>query len=182
MKDVVREGHPSLTTVAKEVTLPATDDDIKLLQDMLQFVKNSQDIELAEEYDLRPGVGIAAPQLGIEKRMFAVNFEDPKGRIYSGGFINPKIVSHSVELTYLPSGEGCLSVDRDVPGIVPRYRRISLKATNLDGEEIKLRLKDYAAIVFQHEFDHLNGVMFYDHINEDDPFQAPDNAKPCELE
>ncbi|WP_425438860.1 peptide deformylase [Pelagirhabdus alkalitolerans] len=182
MKDVVREGHPSLTKVAKEVKLPATDEDKKLLHDMLEFVKNSQDIDMAEEYDLRPGVGIAAPQLGVEKRMFAVHFEDPKGRLYSGGFFNPKIASHSVEMTYLPSGEGCLSVDRDVPGIVPRYRRITLKATNLEGDEVKFRLKDYAAIVFQHEFDHLNGVMFYDHINEADPFKAPENAKACDLE
>ena len=80
--------------------------------------------------------------------------------------INPKIVSHSVEKTYLASGEGCLSVDRDVEGYVPRYARITIKAFDLEGNEFKKRLKGLAAIAFQHELDHLNGVMFYDHIDK----------------
>lgn len=92
----------------------------------------------------------------------------------------PKIISHSVERTYLQSGEGCLSVDREVPGYVPRYTRITVKATSINGEEVKLRLKGLPAIVFQHEIDHLNGVMFYDHINKENPFAAPDGSKPLE--
>ncbi len=52
-----------------------------------------------------------------------------------------KIISHSVERTYLQGGEGCLSVDREVPGYVPRYTRITVKATSINGEEVKLRLK-----------------------------------------
>ena len=51
-----------------------------------------------------------------------------------------------------------------------------MKATTLEGEEVKLRLKGYAAVVFQHEIDHLNGVMFYDHIDENDPMTPPENA------
>ncbi len=69
--------------------------------------------------------------------------------------INPKIVSHSVEKTYLTSGEGCLSVDRDVDGFVPRYARITVKAFDPDGKEFKKRLKGLPAIAFQHELDHL---------------------------
>ncbi|WP_430786222.1 peptide deformylase [Virgibacillus flavescens] len=177
MKDIVREGHPSLREVAKEVPIPATSENAKLLEEMLLFLKNSQDDEIAREFDLRPGVGLAAPQLGITKRMIAVHFEDPNGNKYSYGLFNPRIVSHSVEQAYLTSGEGCLSVDRNVEGYVPRYARITLKATDLEGKEIKLRLRDYAAIVLQHEIDHLNGVMFYDHINTDNPMVAPENAK-----
>lgn len=177
MDDVVREGHPSLREIASEVSIPPSEEDILLLSDMLEFLKNSQDEKTCARYNLRPGVGIAAPQLGINKRLVAVHFEDGNGKEYSYGLINPKIISHSVEKAYLAVGEGCLSVDRNVEGFVPRYARITVKATTIDGEEIKLRLKDYAAIVFQHEIDHLNGVMFYDHINKENPFAIPENSK-----
>ncbi|KGX91546.1 peptide deformylase [Pontibacillus halophilus JSM 076056 = DSM 19796] len=180
MNDIVLEGHPTLREVAKEVPLPASEEDKQTLTEMLQYLKNSQDDEMAAQYDLRPGVGLAAPQLGIKKRMLAVHFEDFNGKSYSHGLFNPRIVSHSVELGYLSSGEGCLSVEREVPGYVPRYARITVKATDLNGEEVKLRLKGFAAIVFQHEIDHLNGVMFYDHINHDNPFSEPENAKPVD--
>ncbi|TFJ94509.1 peptide deformylase [Lentibacillus salicampi] len=178
MDDIVREGHPSLREKAEEVPIPPSDEDRQLLNDMLTFIKNSQDEKIADEYHLRPGVGLAATQLGINKRMCAVHFEDLKGKMYSYGLINPKIVSHSVEQAYLSAGEGCLSVDRDVEGYVPRNARITVKAIGLDGKELKLRLRDYAAIVVQHEIDHLNGVMFYDHINQSNPFAIPDHSKP----
>ncbi|MCT2538116.1 peptide deformylase [Aquibacillus koreensis] len=177
MDDIVREGHPVLTQVAKEVPMPPSIEDTDVLKEMLQYLKNSQDDEIAKEYGLRPGVGLAAPQIGLPKRMIAVHFEDYDEKLYSYGLFNPKIVSHSVEKTYLSTGEGCLSVDREVPGFVPRYRRITVKATDLEGNQLKLRLKGFAAIVFQHEIDHLNGIMFYDHINKEDPFAEPENAQ-----
>ncbi|WP_164669169.1 peptide deformylase [Virgibacillus doumboii] len=180
MDDIVREGHPSLREKAQDVPVPPTEEDIQLLNDILTFVKNSQDEELASKYNLRPGVGLAAPQLGINKRMCAVHLEDAKGNLYSYGLINPRIVSHSVERAYLAAGEGCLSVDRNVEGYVPRNARITVKAIGLDGNELKLRLRDYPAIVFQHEIDHLNGIMFYDHINKEKPFAVPDNSKAIE--
>ncbi|MCP8616059.1 peptide deformylase [Salirhabdus salicampi] len=176
MDDIVREGHPVLREKANEVPLPPSTDDQNTLEKMLEYLKNSQDDEIAEKYNLRPGVGLAAPQIGLSKRMIAVHFIDFHNKEYSYGLFNPKIVSHSVEKTYLSSGEGCLSVDREVPGIVPRYNRITVKATDLEGKEVKLRLKGFASIVFQHEIDHLNGVMFYDHIDKDDPFTVPENA------
>lgn len=180
MKDVVREGHPSLRTVADEVSLPPSEDEIQLLNDMLSFLKNSQDEDTCTKYKLRPGVGLAAPQLAVNKRMIAVHFTDNKDRLYSYGLFNPKIVSHSVDKAYLASGEGCLSVDRPVEGYVPRYARVTITAKDLEGNDVKLRLRDYAAIVFQHELDHLNGVMFYDYINENNPYAIPDNAKAVE--
>ncbi|WP_026771415.1 peptide deformylase [Sediminibacillus sp. JSM 1682029] len=180
MDDIVREGNPILTETAEEVSLPPTEEEKETLEEMLQFLKNSQDEETAEQYNLRPGVGLAAPQIGISKRMIAVHFEDFDGKQYSHGLFNPRIISHSVEKAYLSTGEGCLSVDREVPGYVPRYARITVKATDLEGNPVKLRLKGYAAIVFQHEIDHLNGVMFYDYINPVNPFEAPENSKPIE--
>ncbi|XQY93336.1 peptide deformylase [Metabacillus sp. HB246100] len=176
MNDIIREGHPTLRKVAEEVPLPASEEDKKTLQDMLDYVKNSQDPDIAEKYGLRPGIGIAAPQINVSKRMLAIYVKDEKGEQHSYALFNPKIVSHSIEGSYLSSGEGCLSVDRAVPGIVPRYARIRVKATNVDGEKIDIRLRGLLAIVFQHEIDHLNGVMFYDHINEENPYQEPENA------
>ncbi|MFD2639642.1 peptide deformylase [Piscibacillus salipiscarius] len=180
MDQIVREGDPVLREKAKEVELPASTKDQETLEEMLQFIKNSQNEEIAKKYDLRPGVGLAAPQIGLSKRMLAVHFTDFNDREYSMGLFNPKIISHSVEKTYLKGGEGCLSVDRDVPGIVPRYARITIKGTNLNDEEVKLRLKGYAAIVFQHEIDHLDGIMFYDHINQNDPLHPPENSTPAD--
>ncbi|MFC0470592.1 peptide deformylase [Halalkalibacter kiskunsagensis] len=164
MKDIVREGDPVLRQVAKEVPLPANKEDIQTLQKMLEFVINSQDPDLAEKYELRPGVGVAAPQIGISKRMFAIHVTDEQDQLYSMGLFNPRIVSHSIEETHLEGGEGCLSVDRDIQGNVPRYSRITVKGTNLNGEDVTLRLRGLVAIVFQHELDHLNGIMFYDRI------------------
>ncbi|MCP8970313.1 peptide deformylase [Ectobacillus ponti] len=180
MEHIVREGHPALREPAAEVTLPPSEDDLHTLRSMIEFVMNSQNPEMAAEYGLRPGIGLAAPQLGVQKRMIAVHVYDKDGTLHSYALFNPKIVSHSVERTYLTTGEGCLSVDRDVPGYVPRYARITVKAVSLEGEEVKLRLKGLPAIVFQHEIDHLNGVMFYDHINKDDPFAVPEHAAPLE--
>ncbi|NSL50710.1 peptide deformylase [Calidifontibacillus erzurumensis] len=176
MKDIVREGHPALRAKAEEVVLPASDEDKQTLKAMIEFVINSQDPEIAAKYGLRPGIGLAAPQLGISKRMIAVHVVDEDDKLYSYALFNPKIVSHSTKKCYLAGGEGCLSVDRDVPGYVPRYFKITVKATDLEGKEVNLRLKGLPAIVFQHEIDHLNGIMFYDHINKQDPFKAPEDA------
>src|SRR5699024_9218077 len=143
---------------------------------MLEFLKNSQDEKIAEKYNLRAGVGLAAPQLGIDKRIIAVHFDDPKGRRYSYKLFNPKIVSHSVEKAYLAGGEGCLSVDRDVVGYLVLHLLTTVYAYDADVYSLKLRLRGYVAIVYQHEIDYLYGIIFYDHINEDNPFYIPENA------
>ncbi|WP_078547414.1 peptide deformylase [Litchfieldia alkalitelluris] len=181
MDNIVREGHPSLRKVAEEVNNEPSHDEKRILGEMLEFVKNSQDPQIAEKYGLRPGIGLAAPQINITKRMIAVHLKDKDDRLYSYALFNPKIVSHSVEKSYLTHGEGCLSVDREVQGIVPRHARIKVKGKTIDGQEILIKLKGLPSIVFQHEIDHLNGVMFYDHINKNDPFMVPENAIPIEL-
>lgn len=180
MEDIIREGHPTLRTRAEEITFPLTEEDRQLSHDMLEYLMNSQDPVMAEKYNLRGGIGLAANQVNCLKRMFALHLEDEKGELLSFVAINPKIVSHSVEQTYITSGEGCLSVDRAVPGYVPRYARITVKFMTIDGEEKKMRLSGLPAIAFQHELDHLNGVMFYDRINEKDPFGEIPNATPYE--
>ena len=174
MKDIIREGNPTLRAVCDEVPVPLTAEDIQLGNDMLEFLHNSQDPEMAEKYELRGGVGLAAPQLDIKKRIIALlvpsnNPEKPEP-ILETVMYNPKIVSHSVQDACLADGEGCLSVDREVPGYVVRHARVTVTYTDMNGETQKIRLKNYPAIVVQHEIDHLNGVMFYDHINAKNPF------------
>jgi len=180
MEHIVREGHPALRTHAEELSFPLSVVDRELSEDLMGYVINSQDPDLSEKLDLRPGIGLAAPQLGKSKRMFALHITDDILEAISFVAINPKIVSHSIEKTYLPSGEGCLSVDRDVEGYVPRYARITIKAYDPDGNEFKKRLKGLAAIAFQHELDHLNGVMFFDHIDKEVPFKDIPGATPLE--
>jgi peptide deformylase len=176
MDDIIRDGHPTLRKVAEEVAMPLSEEDKQILISLLEFVKNSQNPEISSKHGLRAGIGLAAPQINVSKRMIAVHLKDDKGNLLSYALFNPKIVSHSVEQAYLSSGEGCLSVDEAIPGYVPRYARVTVKGYDLNGEEVKLRLKGLPSICFQHEIDHLNGVMFYDHINKKDPLKPIEGA------
>ncbi|MFT9427807.1 MAG: peptide deformylase [Sporolactobacillus sp.] len=176
MDDIIREGNPILRQVAEDVSLPASDEEKETLREMLEFLKNSQDPETAKKYQLRAGIGLAAPQIAISKRMIAIYLDDDNGKHHEYMLFNPKIVSHSIENTYLDGGEGCLSVDREVPGYVPRHARIKVKAFDINGKPLTLRLKGYPSIAVQHEIDHLNGILFYDHINKEDPFKIPDHV------
>ncbi|OTN89017.1 peptide deformylase [Enterococcus sp. 7E2_DIV0204] len=180
MDNIIREGNPTLRSVAKEVALPLSNEDIKLGEDMMEFLHNSQDPVKAEELRLRGGVGLAAPQLDISKRIIAVHvpngdLENPEPAL-SAVMYNPKILSHSVQDACLGEGEGCLSVDREVPGYVVRHNKITLSYVDVSGIKQKIRLKNYEAIVVQHEIDHLNGIMFYDHIDSENPYALKDGV------
>jgi peptide deformylase len=173
MKDVIREGHETLRLRAKEVELPLNDEDKETLKLMMEFLENSQNPDISEEYELRPGVGIAAPQINISKRMIAVLTTDEKNeRLYKLLLVNPRIVSHSVQKSYLPGGEGCLSVDRETEGIVARHKKITVRAHlyNVEEDELKeveIRISGFVSIVLQHEIDHLNGVLYVDQLKEE---------------
>ena len=178
MKDIIREGHKSLKIKSKEVHLPISVSEKKILNKMAEFILNSQDPEIAEKYKLRGAVGLAAPQINLLKRMFAIDCVDLDGMHYQMALINPEIISKSDELVYLPNGEGCLSVDRDSEGLTPRNKDITFKAHMLDipTQEvipITMTLSGYVAIVFQHEYDHLEGILFTSKM-----FKELPNAKP----
>ena len=113
--------------------------------------------------------------------MIAIYVADEDGKPeYDYMLINPKVKSHSVNETFLPNGEGCLSVDEEYEGIVQRKKRIRISAQNINGEQIEIKAKGFLAVVLQHELDHLDGVMFYDHIDKNAPFDPTDNAQPLE--
>jgi len=178
MKNVIREGHKTLETVAKDVKLPLTQSDKNLLKDMLEYVINSQDETLAQTHGLRPAVGIAAPQVNVSKRMFAVHVTDFDGMLYSYALVNPVLKDKGKHLIYVPGGEGCLSVDRETEGLTPRYDWVLIEALAYDHLSdqlfpIELRVEGYVGIVFQHEYDHLNGVMYTTKLFPDLPNASP---------
>ena len=141
---------------------------------MIEFLRNSQIPELSEKYDLRPGMGLSAIQLGIAKRYFVVVDEVAPQKFENYILINPKLISNSMEKIYVEAGEGCLSVNREIEGIVPRYARVTFEGYDVEGRKIQVRAREELAICFQHELDHLNGILFIDHINKNSPFKDKD--------
>ena len=171
-KDILDEKDKRLRLISKEVIFPLTDKDKKAIKDMIEYLYNSQIEELAEKYDLRPGMGMAAIQLGIQKRFFVVVHEvttedDIEQKFDTYILVNPKIVSHSEEEICADAGEGCLSVNRETEGYVKRFARIKVEAYDENGNKIIVRAREELAIAFQHEIDHLNGILFIDKLTND---------------
>ena len=77
---------------------------------------------------------------------------------------NPKLVSNSEELIYVGEGEGCLSINRETCGIVPRYARVTIEGYDEDGNKIRIRAREELSVAFQHELDHLDGILYIDKI------------------
>lgn len=172
--DILDEKDKHLRAKNIDVKFPLPEETKKLINDMLEHLYYSQIEEYSEKYDLRPGMGLAAPQLGVNQRFFVVCHEETENNFKNYILINPKMISHSEELIYASEGEGCLSVNREVEGIVPRYARVTFTGYNLDGKEIKYRAREELSIAFQHEMDHLNGILFTDHIDPKNPFKNKD--------
>lgn len=150
--------------------MPLSKKEIKLIEQAITELTYSQIEEYAEQYNLRPGMGLAFPQLGINKRVIIIVHEVEDGIFDEYVFVNPKIVSYSEEMIAADVGEGCLSVNREVDGHVPRHARVTVEGYDIDGNKIKVRAREELAIAFQHEIDHLNGILFYDRINKNKPF------------
>lgn len=176
MKDILDEKNKKLRLVSEEVTFPLSKEDIKNIELMEEYLVNSQIEEKAEKYDLRPGMGMAAIQIGIPKRYIVIVQEVDEG-FDSYIVINPKIVSNSTEIIYVEDGEGCLSVNRECEGIVPRYARVTVQGYDIDGNKIKIRAREELAIAFQHEIDHLNGILFVDKIDPKNPYKNMDKYR-----
>ncbi len=136
-------GEKVLSDIAQPVEV-ITPELCRLLDEMIPFMRESR------------GVGLAAPQIGIARRFFVMDAGDRVRKV-----INPEILSSGNSTVEME--EGCLSV----PGIhkkVRRPKRITVRYQNEAGETIEEDLKDYPARVFQHEYDHLDGVLFVDRI------------------
>lgn len=175
--NILDEKDKRLRLTSTDATFPLSKEDKKLIQQAIDELTYSQIEEYAEKYELRPGMGLAFPQLGINKRIIIIVHEAEEGIFDNYVFINPKIVSYSEEIIAADVGEGCLSVNRDVDGHVPRYARVTVEGYDEDGNKIKVRAREELSIAFQHEIDHLNGILFYDRINKDKPFYDEDEIR-----
>lgn len=181
-KEILDEKNKKLRKKSHEVIFPITDERKKLMNKMIKYLVNSQIEKMAEKYNLRPGMGLAAIQLGIEERFFVISHEiteedSTEQKFNNYIIINPKVISYSEELIYASVGEGCLSVNREVEGIIPRYARITIEYTDEDGNKKTLRAREELAIAIQHEMDHLEGILFFDRINKENPFKDEEKMR-----
>ncbi|MCL2722218.1 MAG: peptide deformylase [Treponema sp.] len=137
--DILRQKAEKITDINDEIAAAASQ--------MLEIIKRDK------------GVGLAGPQIGFMKRIFVVHIEGDEKRV----FINPSLLETSVETTKYE--EGCLSI----PGIyanVVRAETIKIQAWNIKGRPFTLEASGLLARVIQHEYDHLEGVLFLDYIPE----------------
>ena len=176
---IVKDTSPSLRQKSVDVA-EITPEIISFVNEMHDYLVASQDEEISKKYDIREGVGLAAPQVGRNIKALVVYFKeqtDDGEKVIDHRLINPKIILESVKEVYLKGGEGCLSVDGEHQGYVYRHNKIQVRAFNAQTmkEEI-ITARGYEAIVLQHEIDHLNGVLFYDHINKSNPFLEKEDA------
>ena len=179
-KDIVIDPNPILRTKCDKVTFPISEELKETAKEMRQHIINSLDEELCEKYDLTPAVGLAAPQINLNAQLCCVYItgEDDEGNVETIDLtmLNPRIMAYSEEKVYLEQGEACLSIKEKHEGYVPRHAYIKVKYYDLDGQEHIHEAYDFEAIAIQHEIDHLNGILFYDHINKQNPFAKIPNS------
>lgn len=154
MMRVYNLSNPSDSIVLKSVSKPIRTKDkmTKLLAERMLMSVNDPD---------NKGVGIAAPQVGINRRMILVQRFDKTDNPFEV-FLNPKIISASKE--WQPGSEGDLSFDER--GQVMRHFSVDVSYQNLKGKTITETIKGFTAVIFQHERDHLDGILLTDRIDE----------------
>jgi len=174
---IVKDNNPKIRKKSEEVPLPLLKEDREILDSMFDYLVKSQDDEYASKHNIRPGVGMAAIQAGFLKRMFVIYYQKENSTVQYK-LVNPKIIETSIRKAALSNGEGCLSVDNEHEGLVHRYYKIVMKAYDaLQDKDIVITATGYDAIVLQHEYDHLNGILFYDHIDKTKPQQQLPNEE-----
>lgn len=171
---IVTDKVKNLRLPSTEVVFPLESRNKRILDSMLEYLKDTQKPEWREHHPkAREGVGLAAPQIGLNKRMLVISYQsgtEEKPTLIEYELVNPLIVEESVKLCFLEAGEGCLSVDEPHPGKVYRPLKVKVKAYNaLLGKNVLIDAEGFDAIVLQHEIDHLNGILFYDHIDKINP-------------
>lgn len=138
-----------------------TDETTQLVDDMTAAALDWED---SRPHEI--SAALAAVQIDRLDRVVIVrsDFDDKKSREFTT-LINPEVVKYEGDL--VADYEGCLSVSK-VYGKVPRYTKIRVKALGLDGHELRFKAEGFLARVIQHEIDHTNGVVFIDHIKDDE--------------
>ena len=156
--DILLEGDPRLRQ--KAVRVRAVDDSLRELAD-----------DMYETMMEAPGIGLAAPQVGVLRRLIWVhvpeNYHDSGEPEFSLAIVNPEIVKARGRcLAY----EGCLSIP-GWTGEVPRAEVVTVKGLNLDNRPLRVKTRGWAARVVQHEIDHLDGILFLDRVEDKSTIQ-----------
>lgn len=175
--NILDEKDKRLRKISEDVVFPLTEEDKDLIKRAIDELTYSQIEEYSKKYNLRPGMGLAFPQLGFNKRIIIIVHEVTEGKFDNYVFVNPKIVSSSTEMIAAEAGEGCLSVNRDVDGHVLRHARVTVEGYDELGNKIKVRAREELSIAFQHEIDHLNGILFYDRIDKEKKFYSENEIR-----
>lgn len=154
--EIVRLGHPALRTPAEPLRPEQLDDPATqaLIDDLFESMLDAG------------GVGLAAPQVGRSLQLFvylAVDPDEPDAEPSRHVLVNPMVEPVAGELVY--DWEGCLSIP-DLRGLVPRFQAVRVFALDRDGARVERRVESYEARIIQHEFDHLNGVVFLDRMRD----------------
>lgn len=151
--DIVTFPEPSLRLKSKQVT--------KFDTDLQTLIDN-----MFETMRAAPGVGLAAPQIGVSLRLVVVEYtedEDENAKPKKYVLVNPEIVKRSEEM--ITDIEGCLSLP-GLAGRVERHEAVTVKAKNRFGKPLKIEAEGWLARIFQHEIDHLDGVLYIDRAEE----------------
>ena len=148
IRKIIEYPEPLLRQKAQEIA--HFDDELKeLIEDMGETM-----------YDA-PGIGLAAPQIAVSKRVIVVDTTEPGEENKYMALINPVIVEK--ESSQIDE-EGCLSVP-DITSNVKRFRKVTVQYQTEDGSPKEITAEDRFAVVLQHEIDHLNGILFIDHLS-----------------
>ncbi len=167
-EDIIALPNPHLRQKSSRVHV-VTDDVVKLSDDMIAAALDWED---SRPHEI--SAALAAVQVDKLERVVIVRADfDKKSTREFMTLINPEIVKYEGEL--VDDYEGCLSV-KHVYGKVPRYNKVRVKALDLEGNEIRFKAEGFLARVIQHEIDHTNGIVFIDHIkNDQDAFYTLDD-------
>jgi peptide deformylase len=154
LRQIAQLGHPVLRAPVERVAVPVADEIRSLVADMLLTLRDAN------------GVGIAAPQVYESKAIFIVasrpNPRYPTAPLMDPEVvINPEILERSTEI--VKDWEGCLSIP-GIRGEVPRHREIKVRYQSIEGQLIERQFSDFVARIFQHEDDHLHGIVFLDRL------------------
>ncbi|MGI8644210.1 MAG: peptide deformylase [Thermomicrobiales bacterium] len=168
LREIILEGDPRLRQKAMRVK--SVNYELRALaEDMFETMLDA------------PGVGLAAPQVGVSRRLIVARLpagfleeDDPE---FSVALVNPEIVRARGRQV---GSEGCLSIPGWV-GDVPRFDSITIKALTLDNKSVRLKAEGYPAVVLQHEIDHLDGVLFTDRIEDRETLRRVEDDDAVEV-
>jgi len=155
---IITLPNPHLRQKSKKVSF-VTPEIVKIVDEMTQV---ALDWESSRPHEI--SAAISAVQIDQLEKVAIIrsDFDDKKIRDFTA-LINPKIVKFDGEI--ISDFEGCLSVP-DVYGKVPRYDKIRVKALDINGKEVRFKADGFLSRIIQHEIDHVNGIVFIDHIRE----------------